>query len=47
MKPQRAVGLVTGTVLAACIAAWLTPQHEVRAAASNDGISTPVVFSVR
>ena len=49
MKPQRAFALLTAaTVLAACGAAWLTPQQEVaQPSAPNDGISAPVVFSVR
>lgn len=48
MKPQRAFGLVSATVLAACLAAWLTPQQQVAAqVSSDDGLSAPVVFSVR
>ena len=49
MKPQRAFALLTAaTVLAACCAAWLTPQQQVpQASAPSDGISAPVVFSVR
>ena len=49
MKPQRAFALVTAaTVLAACGAAWLTPQQQVaQASTASDGISAPVVFSVR
>jgi ferric-dicitrate binding protein FerR (iron transport regulator) len=48
MKPQRAFGLVTATVLAACAAAWLTPPLQVPAfAVTADGESAPVVFSVR
>lgn len=49
MKPHRAVGIVTATALAACLAAWMTPQqqHPVALGAPLDGLSAPVVFSVR
>jgi hypothetical protein len=48
MKPQRAFGLVSATAIAACLAAWLTPQQQVSAQTSgSDGFSAPVVFSVR
>jgi hypothetical protein len=49
MKPQRAFALLTAaTVLAACCAAWLTPQQGVpQVSVPGDGMSAPVVFSVR
>lgn len=49
MKPYRAVGIVTVTALAACLAAWMTPQqqHPVAPGRPVDGLSAPVVFSVR
>jgi hypothetical protein len=49
MKPQRAFGIVTATVLAACLAAGLTPQqnHPLADNGSLDAFAVPVVFSVR
>jgi hypothetical protein len=48
MKPHRAVGIVTATALAACLAAWMTPQQQYPVLGDAvDGLSAPVVFSVR
>jgi hypothetical protein len=49
MKPQRAFGIVTATALAACLAAWMTPQqqHPSTSGVPVDEWSVPVVFSVR
>lgn len=49
MKPQRAFGVVTFTVLAACAAAWLTPQQQLlpHTGLPADEFTAPVVFSVR
>jgi hypothetical protein len=50
MKHRDALGLAVATALAACLAAWLTPQHEMQASPSSlsgDGWGLPVVFGVR
>jgi hypothetical protein len=50
LKHRRALGLAAATALAACLAAWLTPQSEVQAlpsSGSGDDWNVPVVFGVR
>jgi hypothetical protein len=49
MRPQRGLGVVTATVLAACVAAWLTPHQSMPHSASSvaDDLSLPVVFTLR